>query len=139
MADVSFEAKEWEDFIKKINASVKDPRPLLKTAFSTRGFRDVIQHFEQERGPDSTWKKSKRAERDGGKTLQDTGNLRNGFLPSNVENKDKNSIVFFNNVPYAAQHDLGENNMPQREFMYLTDDAQEDMLNIILDLIVDKK
>jgi len=135
-SEVRFESKEWDAMIKKINDSVKDPKPLLRAAFATRGFRDIIQHFEQEKGPDGQWKRSKRAEREGGKTLQDTGNLRNGFLPGNISNKGKDAIVFFNPVPYSGQHDEGTDGMPQREFMYLTDDAQEDMLNIILDQIV---
>lgn len=134
--EVSFDAKEWESLIKTINDNVTNPKPMLRAAFGTRGFKDVIQHFEQERSPTGQWKPSQRALREGGKTLQDTGNLRNNFSPSNIRNSGRDSIVFFNPTPYAAQHDEGTGNSPQREFMWLSGEAQEDMLKIMLDFLV---
>jgi len=134
--EVTFDAKEWEDMIRTIDKNVTDPKPMLRAAFGTRGFKDVIDHFQNEEGRTGSWKPSQRAIREGGKTLQDTGNLRQNFNVSNIRDKGKDAIVFFNPTPYAAQHDLGTDKLPQREFMFLTDDAQEDMLKIILDLVV---
>lgn len=133
---VSFETKEWDNFIKQVDANVKDPKPLLKLAFNTAGFRDVIKHFQGEQSPEGTWKKSKRAIEQGGQTLQDTGRLRGGFQPGNIKNQGKNAIVFFNPVPYGGIHDEGTKTIPQREFMWLSDSAQEEMLNIMLDQLV---
>ena len=134
--EVSFDDEEWKEMIRTINENVKDPRPMLRAAVSTRGFKDIIKHFNEERGPDSAWKPSQRALKENGKTLQDTGNLRDGFLPGNIRDEGRDAVVFFNPVPYAAQHDEGTNGMPQREFMWLSDDAQDDMIKIILDLVV---
>ncbi len=134
--EVTFDAKEWVDMIQTIDKNVTDPKPMLRAAFGTRGFKDVIEHFQNEEGRAGAWKPSQRAIREGGKTLQDTGNLRQNFNVSNIRDKGKDAIVFFNPTPYASQHDLGTDKLPQREFMYLSDDAQEDMLKIILDLVV---
>lgn len=134
--NVRFDDKHWKGFIRTLDKNVKNPFPILKAAFATRGFRDVISHFNAEKGEKGKWKKSQRAKREGGKTLQDTGNLRGGFLPRNIAKHGKNSIVFFNPVPYARKHDEGLDGLPQRDFMYLTDRAQEDMTKIILDLVI---
>lgn len=139
--EVSFDDKEWRDMLETINKNVKDPKPVLRAAFGTRGFKDIIDHFQAERGPDgmwAEWAESTKAKRGNGKKLQDTGNLRQNFLPGNIRDSGRDSIVFFNSTPYAATHDLGNSsrNIPQREFMYLSDKAQEDMLKIILDLVV---
>lgn len=135
MSEVSFDTREWDSLFRSIDGTARDPKPVLKLAFNTRGFRDVISHFQQERSPDGVWKKSKRAELQGGQTLQDTGRLRGGFLPGNIQDHGKNGIVFFNRVPYAVYHDEGWGQL-KREFMWLSGEAQEDMTNIILDQIV---
>ncbi len=140
--EVHFDSKEWQSMIRTIEKKVKDPRPMLKAAFNTRGFKDIISHFTNETGPDGGWvpHAPATAKRRGpnAKLLQDTGNLRRNFTPSNIKNKDRNSILFFNPTPYGGIHDRGskERNVPQREFMWLSDEAQEDMLKIILDLVV---
>ena len=138
MAAIVFKDKGWRSLIRTIDKNVSNPKPLLRVAFGVRGFRDIIQHFQSEKGPKAKWKKSKRAKREGGRTLQDTGNLRQNFTPTNIDDSGKDKIIFFNPTPYASQHDLGDpgRNLPKREFMYLTDRAQEDMLNIILDRLV---
>lgn len=135
MSQVTFDTQEWDSLFRSIEKNATDPKPVLRLAFDTRGFRDVITHFQQETGPDGAWKRSKRAELQSGQTLQDTGRLRGGFLPGNIQNHGKNGVVFYNNVPYAVYHDEGRGNH-KREFMWLSGEAQEDMLNIILDQIV---
>ena len=139
--EVTFDDREWQKMLNTINKNVTNPKPFLKAAFGTRGFKDIIDHFQNERGPDGAWAEwaeSTKAKRGNGKKLQDTGNLRQNFLPGNIRDQGKNSIVFFNSTPYASTHDLGNpnRNIPQREFMYLSNKAQEDMLKIILDLVV---
>ena len=65
------------------------------------------------------------------------GNLRQNFSPTNIENKDKKSIVFFNPTPYGGIHDRGnpQKHIPQREFMWLSDNAMTVMAQIIVDRI----
>lgn len=135
---VRFDNKEWERFTKKLDINIRNPQPFLKAAFSTIGFRDIIQHFQQEKGQKKSWKKSERAKREGGRTLQDTGNLRGNFSPTNLENQGRDAIIFFNPTPYAAIHDEGskKGNIPKRDFMYLSDKAEKRMLKSIMDRLV---
>lgn len=137
---VEFDAHEWKKLVQTIDKHVKDPRPILKAVFTTRGFSDVISHFTEEKGPKGHWVALSEATRkkrgDSAKMLQDTGNLRRNFSPSNIKNAGTNGIVFFNPTPYGGMHDRGFKHVPQREFMWLSDDAQEDMLKLILDLVV---
>jgi phage gpG-like protein len=144
---VHLDTAEWEGFFKVVSDGMKRPQPYLKAAFATRGFSDVINHFDDEKGQEGRWaplKPSTLARRrkgrgaGSGRILQDTGNLRRNFIPSNVEDKGATSIVFFNPTPYAATHDDGSSkrNIPQREFMWLSDKAVEDMLDIVMDLVV---
>lgn len=146
MAEVFFDAREWEDMIRRIDKEIKDPRPILRAVFNTRGFKDVMQHFRNGEGPNGPWKPLAEStlKKRGNKAamLQDTGNLRNGFLPENVADAGRHAIAFFNTaqnndgVYYGFNHDNGVG-VPQREFMWLSDDAQEDMLILILDMIVE--
>ena len=144
---VTLDTNEWDGFFKTVSDGMKDPKPYLRAAFATRGFSDVISHFDDARGPRGSWAPLKPAtiarRRKGRGTgsarpLQDTGNLRRNFLPTNIDDLGNNSIVFFNPTPYAAPHDEGseKQHLPQREFMWLSDKATDDMINIVLDLVV---
>lgn len=152
MTGVHFDDHEWRGFINGFRREISQPNKLLRAAFSTAGFRDVIEHFRQAKGPDGPWepraastqaayaRKSKTDSRyrPSNRLLQLTGNLRGNFLPSNIESAGVATIVFFNPTPYAAAHNSGskKKNLPKREFMWLSDAAQETMLNIILDKAV---
>lgn len=144
---VHLDTSEWEEFFKVVSDGAKNPKPYLRAAFATRGFSDVIQHFDDAKGPKGSWvplKEATIARRRKGRgagsarPLQDTGNLRRNFLPTNIDDQGQNAIVFFNPTPYAAAHDEGSSkrHLPQREFMYLSDKATEDMLDIVMDLVV---
>lgn len=61
----------------------------------------VEENFEQQGRP--RWKPSKRARREGGKTLQDTGRLAASIKPKHTAN----SAVVGTNVVYAAIHQFG--------------------------------
>lgn len=137
--------REWRKLIKTMNKNVKKPAKIMEVAFLTVGFRDIIDHFDEERGPGGPWIKSQRAIRQNGQTLQDRGKLKGGFLTSNIQKKKKNEILFFNSAQengefYGGTHDRGDpsRNIPQREFMYLSRKAQENMVNLIADLVIKK-
>lgn len=71
----------------------------------------VQQEFDNERDPYGTpWKKSKRAERDGGLTLTDTRKLRQGFRVT----KTSKTFAIYNNVPYSGYHQTG---VPKRNLV----------------------
>lgn len=62
------------------------------------------QRFRDEKAPDgTTWKKSKRAEAEGGQTLTDTGRLKNSIN----RNLGVDFVEVGTNVVYGAIHQLG--------------------------------
>jgi len=52
----SLNAGAWMSFLEIIKSKTKDPTGLLKTAFMTAGFQDIVQHFSDEKGPEGEWK-----------------------------------------------------------------------------------
>ena len=113
-------------------------------------FRDVIEHFRRQEGPEDKWKDwSPRYSafmasigRSGNKLLQFSGRLRNSFQPTNVR-KVSEGILWFNNAktakgfPYAAAHDQGGPKLPQRQFMWLSEKATNDIEEQILRFLED--
>lgn len=65
-----------------------------------------------------------------GMKLQDTGRLRNSFKPTNVRRTNE-GFLWFNNAktksgfPYAFAHNEGGGSLPKRDFMWLSNEAQE--------------
>lgn len=141
-------AGEWTSFLSSVQSKIKDPSALLKTAFMTAGFQDIIKHFQDEKGPDGKWRPrsaetqaqySLRNKRDSrynpsNKLLQLTGFMRKAILPTNTKKISKNAIEIFNNAEYSNRHDMGTDGMPQREFMWFSDSAKDRMAQIISSL-----
>lgn len=127
-ANLKFDDSEWRAFFER-NKN-RDWSKVLQSVYATIGFKDVIDHFNKEEGPEGGWQRRK-AETDyryskigGGewktpagfargafsssnKVLQLTGNLRGGILPTNSERVSKTAIKVFNNVVYSGIHDRG--------------------------------
>ena len=95
-----------------------------------RGHADVIDHFQKEAGPSSSWANTKR----GGKILQDTGRLKQSIRTS----YSKRIAQVRTNMEYAATHNFGfkKKNIPQREFMYLSKKAIEKIKKRLLQMAV---
>lgn len=108
-------------------------------------FQDVIDHFDKEEGPKGKWQKwstaytehMKAIGHEGNKILQDTGKLRNGFMPSRYRNVSE-GILWYNPVSYAQAHDEGTNKLPQREFMWMHDKTLEDISTVTLNYLFEK-
>jgi len=120
-------------------------------------FRDVQQHFLDEKGPDesgriqdwkrwapSTLQRYKKIGKDGNQILRDKGRLRQGFTPSKWRD-EKKGFLFFNNqqtkkgFPYAYAHDNNEEprtRLPRRSFMWLSNKALSDMGEITLAWVI---
>ncbi len=108
-------------------------------------YRDIVQHFEREEGPDGPWqawspryaKFMASIGRGGNRLLQDTGRLRQAFQPTNVR-ASVDGLVWFNNAqtkngfPYAAAHDEGGQRLPRRKFMWLSGEGMAEMETQIL-------
>lgn len=126
------QAKEWTDFLKKIKTNIGKSSNMLKVAFGTFGFKDIMLHFKQERGPFGKWASIQRK----GKILQDKGFLRSSITPRNARRLNKESIILFAGAKYSGKHDRGEGNVAKREFMWFSGTAEERMARLILSLVV---
>lgn len=156
-ASIGFEVKQWNGLIKKTQLFFKTSYPKLRAAVAIFGFKDVIKHFEQEAGPQGGWAARKKRTnvryekirkgksktlrkgmyRASNKTLQLSGDLRRSFLQGN-KNQEKLgefATLMFTNVPYAGTHNKGDSsrNIVKREFMWLSNQAQVNILNTLMD------
>lgn len=95
--------------LRRVVAALDDPRP----AFDDIGnylVAATIRRFETESGPGGApWRKSRRAAREGGKTLTDSGRLR-GSITHNVLS---DGVEVGTNVQYAAIHQFGGRTPPR--------------------------
>jgi phage gpG-like protein len=74
---------------------------------SSKMYKETIQHFSDERGPDYSWEPSQRAIIESGRTLVDTGRMRGSIKP---------------NIKYQVRqlpHDRDKENATARIFMVL--------------------
>lgn len=106
-------------------------RAILKSLVAVFGFKDVIDHFDKEQGPDGKWpalspsyKKWKARKYPGRPKLVLSSRLRQSFLPANTRYEGPDGVAFFNPVEYADTHDKGLK-MPQRQFMWLSGRAMD--------------
>jgi phage gpG-like protein len=140
-AEFAFEDKDAQKFLKKMMKNASDVTKKTKQyvdLLSIVVFQDIMKHFASETGSKGAWAKWSDVYRDhmqkigkgGNKILQDTGRLRGSFIPTNYR-VNSDAIVWFNpaktksGFPYAAAHDEGGPKLPQRDFMYLSDEARE--------------
>ena len=129
----------------------KDGGRAYAAALSSVVFADVISHFEQETGSEGPWDPWSKVYADhmgkigkgGNKILQDTGRLRQAFLPTNYR-KVSEGILWFNpaktksGFPYAYAHNEGGPKLPQRDFMYLSDEATDRIAEVTLNYVLEK-
>jgi phage virion morphogenesis protein len=99
--NIKIDDREVLATLDKIIAKAKERRPLMKT-ISNIMWHAVEQNFQEEGRP-TRWKKSKRAIKQGGKTLQMRSRLVTSFHPSS----DNNTAMVGTNVVYAAIHQFG--------------------------------
>lgn len=144
-----FKDSRVRKFMNDISNNLKDA-DKKKQFYSFLGievFADIIDHFENEQGPDGPWPARKnpyksRIEGKGyTKILQVTGKLRQGFQPiqsgGNVR-KTNEGILWFNpakttsGFPYAYAHNEGGPILPKREFMWLSQKRLDKIGDLIL-------
>lgn len=111
-------------------------------------YRDIMQHFDQQLGEDDPWPQwspryrafMEKIGKGGNRILQDSGRLRQSFQPTNVRPTEA-GLLWFNNAktakgfPYAAAHDEGGRRLPQRQFMWLSREALDDIEEQIIKFI----
>lgn len=115
----------------------------LKSIVAVFGFKDVVDHFRKEQGPDGQWpelggwyKDRKHKKYPGRPMLVMSGRLRQGFLPTNIRENDEASVAMFNPTEYAGKHDRGEDGVKQRKFMWISRRAQDLMDKGLIDAIL---
>jgi phage gpG-like protein len=135
-AEIYFESEQWDQILSRLKKKYQqiENRKEFGGIISSAVFENVMDHFDKEvgsSGPWPSWSKSyedhlKKIGRSGNKKLQFSGKLRQSFTPKNWRAKPE-GILFYNNAkvkgsgfPYAAAHDEGGKQLPQREFMWLS-------------------
>jgi phage gpG-like protein len=154
----SFNKRNVEKYLKLMEKKFKHlhNRPWWVKAASDIVYKDVIRHFEQEKGPDGArwtrWmtsyrKQLQRQGKAGNQILQDNGDLRKNFRPTNTRRRKK-SIVWYNNAkteknfPYAYAHDNDETprtKLARRSFMWLSDNAMDQIVDKSLKYFIDTR
>jgi phage gpG-like protein len=134
--------------VGKTQSGASDYANLLSTVV----FRDIVDHFQQEEGPDGPWAAwafayfmhLRRIGKGGNKILQDSGRLRMAFTPASWRSVT-GGILWYNpaktksGFPYAKAHDDGGSVLPQRQFMWLSDSARENLAEMTLQFILENE
>src|ERR1041385_123236 len=133
--EIAIENEEAQEFIAKLVTQAKKvsgKASEFAAVLSPIVFKDVMQHFEQQRGSTGPWKAWSKAYAEhmqkigkgGNLILQNTGRLRQSFTPRNYR-VVSDGLLWFNpaktesGFPYAFAHDEGGPKLPKRDFMWL--------------------
>lgn len=152
--DVALQDEKAQKFLQKAMKKVqeaKDGGRAFAMALSAVVFQDVIDHFEKEEGPDGPWtpwshhyrKMQEIRGKGGNKILQDTGRMKQSFMPTNYR-KVGEGIMWFNpartkgGFPYAFAHNEGGDTLPARTFMWTSDEASERIAEVTLEYVLGK-
>jgi len=134
MKDVTNRVSDW----KKANEYI-----------AARGWKDVMDHFSKEEGPDGKWKSlsewTLRARRKGkgsgtARILQDTGTMRRSVKFRGTSS----DAEVYTGIEYAATHQYGRTarigkrsiTIPKRPFLWLSDKARKAIGDISLNYII---
>lgn len=153
---VELDTTEWDGLLEKMTSNLAKAQAILRMAAQAFAFQDIIQHFADESGPDGRWPDWSPATQaiyaqrgwGGNKLLQATGKLRQSLLPGQgkITEEGRDAVRLFSNVEYSALHNYGgpflawgkyPARMPQREFMWLSDDVQDKIVSTVAQLILE--
>ena len=136
-AEFKFESAQWDKVLKKLRSKWDDIRSRKEFGgiVSIAAFKDIMEHFENEQGPDGSWEKRSQPyktwiEKQGyTKILQVTGKLRGSLTPEKGKFRANSSgILLYSNLEYADRHDSGKNGMPKRKFMWISKGAIDSII-----------
>ena len=122
-SNVEVEMDALKKRLQKMRNNLTNPSPTMQKV-STLMYKDVLTHFGKEQGDSGSWTPLKYRK---GKILQDTGRLRNSIKSDNT----KDSASVGTSLEYAATHNYGRDNIPERKFLWLS----KDMLKQITDIL----
>ena len=98
--NVKVDDREVKEGFKKLQAKMGDLTPVMRDIGEII-ITSIKRNFEQ--GGRPPWRESVRAKRDSGKTLSDTGRLKNSLTIRAFSNR----VIVGTNVKYAAIHQFG--------------------------------
>ena len=157
MADfeVRLDDSAWREFMGAMKGRLHRGNDALVAAYSTIGIGDVMRHFRDQAGPDGPWRRrllttdyhdakvysgqwkpwpgTRRSWYDPSRPLLVfSGRMRKGVLAgrSHARHAGQGKVVISNPMPYSGKHDEGIG-VQKREFMWLSDDAQQNMVNAV--------
>lgn len=151
-AEAIFEGKVADKFLKDLQNKIKKTKGADKKLLgilTASVFKDVIGHFDKEEGSEGAWEPwsdiyaehMSKIGKSGNKILQFSGKLRQGFIPSPTQRSGEfrwvNPSKTKDNFPYAAAHNEGGGKLPKRDFMWLSDEAMEDVAEKCLNFILE--
>jgi len=162
--EVVFDDSGWQKVIANLKHRARQPAAYLKRLADTIGFADIIDHFEQEEGPQGKWvpwsplyamqrnkqgRSGARRRRQiaagipptGGKILQMTGHLRQSLLPGRAHSQivSSNAVRLFSNVAYSGAHQYGNplKHLPARPFMWISSGAKDAITKALTKIITE--
>lgn len=129
MEAVTITAPGFKKLIDELLAIADFDRQKLLRFMGEEALLDIYDGFENEQNPATLekWKPSERAEKEGGKTLQDTRNLRKS-IDYNLTGDSAVSVG--TKVVYATPHMEGEGEMPARPFLGVRKDFDTRIMNM---------
>lgn len=126
------EVKITENINKNLDIllrKLKNPQQAFKKIGQLEKAETQLRFRNQNDPSGRPWKKSKRAKREGGKTLVDTGRLRSSiaFITTNTD------VFIGTNVVYADTHQFGleKLNIPQRAFLGVNKKTQSNVRSVL--------
>lgn len=143
MLDYKFQADDARKRFKEMLEKARNPRVAMERV-AIMGWRDILTHFQQQRGPDGPWEPLARNRRRKGnpkkglghRILQDTGTLRSsiGWRTEGVD------AVLFTNLEYADyhEHQLKDYKRPKRSFLWISNIAMKNILLYVAKVLTDK-
>lgn len=148
----------WTSWMGQLRNALAGSNTLLKKALLIVWPREAASHWDQEMGwdgPWAPWKDSTRRQRiaheirtttakqrvharssmvrEGGALLVVSGRLRTQTMQEPIMRELPGGVEIVSPTPYSGFLDEGTENMAARPFMWLGDDAQENMAKIFLD------
>lgn len=136
MSTTSYKIIGLDNFQKALQKMIKELKSSTK--FFARagvvGLADVQDHFKKTQSDTGSWKPLKYRN---GKPLQKTGRLKNSIT---YVYSSKGAEIGTNMV-YANVHDKGysKKNIPQRRFLWLSQNGQEKIINQLVHLLEEQK
>jgi len=152
--DPILDDRDVREYLKLVNKRFGDlgsGNKVVADLIFSRVDRDVMDHFRNERGPDGMWTSwsdsyadhMSRIGKSGNLLLQDSGRLRESFQVAPTQPRDgflfSNPAKTSGNFPYAEAHDKGGEKLPKRKFMWVSQEALEDIGSIVLKWISAEK